>query len=161
MVWLRCSLFGATFLTSRLAAPNESLGRFRFQSKQVIEDEAPIRMIRKRQPGTAGRRSANHVTVNSSRGSFAERVRLAIDLLLRDETNQRAFDDCFEMYDGTAVVLAISREAQHNPLLASRIERFRSSEPDLPWLPILSTSAIWNSLPLTVARAEGGFRRIN
>ncbi len=91
-------------------------------------------MIRKHKSVTAGHPHASRDIAKESTGSFASRVRLAIDLLLSDQTNQRAFDNCFEMGDGTAVVLAISREAQHNPLLASRIERFKSSEPDLPWL---------------------------
>lgn len=90
-------------------------------------------MIKRRKPASPGHSPASRDITRLSIGSFAPRVRLAIDLLRSDETDQRTFDNCFEMGDGIAVGLAISREAQHNPLLARRIEPYISFETDLPW----------------------------
>lgn len=49
----------------------------------------------------------------------------------------RAFDTCFEMWDGDAVVTALVRKAQHDPDLKRAIARgWSATAPELPpgWL---------------------------
>lgn len=118
-------------------------------------------MIRKHTPATTGHSQASRDIARQSTGSFRTRVRLAIELLLNDQTNQRAFDNCFEMHDGTAVVLAIAREAQQNPLLASRIERFSSIEPDLPWLAFAAHFAHIRDLDAFAAHCRQSAQKIS
>ncbi|WP_306150689.1 hypothetical protein [Roseovarius sp. MMSF_3281] len=67
--------------------------------------------------------------------SFPARVRYAIQGILRAE-DSRAFDNCFEMYDGAYVVAAIMREAEGNEALRVMIHHmFRNYEQyeDVPW----------------------------
>lgn len=50
--------------------------------------------------------------------SFPARVRYAAWAIMAEKGNDRNFDTCFEMYDGTAVVVALVRVAQ-------RVDGFR------------------------------------
>lgn len=50
------------------------------------------------------------MTAPNSRGGFRARVAYAVRAIARGGEDSRAFDSCFEMYDGAAVVCAIMRE---------------------------------------------------
>jgi len=55
-------------------------------------------------------------------GSYQARVNYAALCIMRG-TRSRAFDSCFEMYDGDAVVTALVRRADKNPKLYDAIAR--------------------------------------
>lgn len=54
-------------------------------------------------------------------GGFAYRVNLAAAVISRGGLATRSFDNCFEMWDGDAVAVAIYRRAQRNPKLRKHI----------------------------------------
>jgi hypothetical protein len=56
--------------------------------------------------------------------SFNGRVRYAADLIASGARLCRAFDSCFENYDGDAVAVAILRQAATNPDLARNFGRY-------------------------------------
>jgi hypothetical protein len=56
--------------------------------------------------------------------NFAGRVNHACAVMLAGRSANRAFDTCFEMYDGAAVVLAIHRRAQGNAELRAALPRY-------------------------------------
>jgi hypothetical protein len=47
--------------------------------------------------------------------SFTARVNLAANYISQGRNSSRAFDSCFENYDGDAVVVALGRRAQARP----------------------------------------------
>jgi len=55
-------------------------------------------------------------------GSYQARVNYAALCIMRG-TRSRAFDSCFEMFDGDAVVTALVRRASKNPKLHDAIAR--------------------------------------
>ncbi|QRM32770.1 hypothetical protein [Microvirga sp. VF16] len=56
--------------------------------------------------------------------SFAGRVRYAADLIASGARPCRAFDSCFENYDGDAIAAALIREAATNRDLAQNLGRY-------------------------------------
>jgi hypothetical protein len=52
------------------------------------------------------------------------RVNYAIQCIQRGSTDGRAFDACFEMFDGDEVVTAIIRRAEKNPRIMSALEHW-------------------------------------
>jgi hypothetical protein len=52
---------------------------------------------------------------------FTARVNYAAQCIVRRQTNGRGFDNCFEMWDGDAVVAALVRRARKNPKLYQAI----------------------------------------
>ena len=60
--------------------------------------------------------------------SFTARVNLAANYISQGRNSSRAFDSCFENYDGDAVVVALGRRAQARPdgNLAKNIGKYLS-----------------------------------
>ena len=56
--------------------------------------------------------------------SFEGRVRYAADLIASGARPCRAFDSCFENYDGDAVAAALIRQAASNPDLGKSLGRY-------------------------------------
>jgi hypothetical protein len=56
--------------------------------------------------------------------SFVARVRYAADLIASGARPCRAFDSCFEKYDGDTVAAALVREAATNRNLAQNLGRY-------------------------------------
>lgn len=54
---------------------------------------------------------------------FTRRVNLALSLIQTGQISTRAFDACFEMYDGELVAVAVYRRTQANPALIERLWR--------------------------------------
>lgn len=57
----------------------------------------------------------------SEAATAKERAAVAISMIMRPTTIWRAFDDCFEMGDGAAVVREIRRRAAKDELLRIRL----------------------------------------
>jgi hypothetical protein len=55
---------------------------------------------------------------------FDRRVRFAADLIASGARPCRAFDSCFENYDGGAVAVALIRQAATSPDLARNLGRY-------------------------------------
>lgn len=72
-----------------------------------------------------------------ARDKFSYRVRFALRAILEHRTrDSRAFDRCFEMYDGAAVVCALMRRAEADSTLAREIRNIFSNFPKpepTPW----------------------------
>jgi hypothetical protein len=62
--------------------------------------------------------------------SFTARVNLAANYISQGRNSSRAFDSCFENYDGDAVVVALGRRAQARPdgNLAKNIGNYLSAD---------------------------------
>ena len=65
--------------------------------------------------------------------AFHERVNHAARCLLSGATHSRHFDTCFEMYDGDAVAVALSRRATKHPALAEALERTMHVSTNSAW----------------------------
>jgi hypothetical protein len=65
--------------------------------------------------------------------AFGHRVNYAAQCFMRN-THSRAFDTCFEMNDGAAVVTALVRRAQNNPKLHAAIASQWSGVFPTEWL---------------------------
>jgi hypothetical protein len=55
---------------------------------------------------------------------FAYRVNFAASVISRGVSTTRNFDNCFENYDGDAVVVSLYRRSRRNPKLRSRIFKY-------------------------------------
>lgn len=75
-------------------------------------------------PGStkAGSTKGHIMTKANDPNSYQARVNYAAQCFLRG-TKSRAFDSCFEMYDGDAVVVALVRRASKNEKLHAAIAR--------------------------------------
>jgi tRNA-dihydrouridine synthase len=60
--------------------------------------------------------------------AFQYRVDFAASVISSGERTTRNFDNCFEMYDGDAVAVAVYRRAMHNPKLRRNIWRYITRE---------------------------------
>lgn len=62
--------------------------------------------------------------------AYAARVKFAASYISQGRESTRAFDTCFEMYDGTAVALALYRRAKARPetKLAKNLWRYLARE---------------------------------
>lgn len=56
--------------------------------------------------------------------NFAGRVSYAAAVISNRRNTSRAFDNCFENYDGDAVVAALVRRAEKNEQLAANLPRY-------------------------------------
>lgn len=63
---------------------------------------------------------------------FHERVNYAARCLLAGSTSSRAFDTCFEMFDGDMVVTALVRRAEQQPHLSQAIIDWYSKDEKFP-----------------------------
>ena len=57
-------------------------------------------------------------------GTFAYRVKFAAAVISSGRSPTRSFDNCFEMDDGEAVVVAVYRRSRHNPKIRANIWRY-------------------------------------
>src|SRR5438045_1557540 len=53
--------------------------------------------------------------------AFDQRVKYAVECIIKGRTHTRHFDTCFEMADGDAVSVAVYRRSLTNPKLRERI----------------------------------------
>lgn len=60
--------------------------------------------------------------------NFAGRVNYAAAVISRGGSTSRAFDNCFENYDGDAVAAALVRRAERNEKLAGNLYRYIGRE---------------------------------
>ena len=60
-------------------------------------------------------------SLNMRKRAFQNRVHVAQQAFLSGKVGSRAFDTCFEMYDGAYVVTALMRRAEADPLLMAEI----------------------------------------
>jgi hypothetical protein len=58
--------------------------------------------------------------------NFAGRVNFAAFIITQGRSTSRAFDNCFENYDGDAVAAALVRRARTNERLAANLFRYIS-----------------------------------
>jgi hypothetical protein len=56
--------------------------------------------------------------------NFRGRVTYAAKVIASGKTPTRAFDNCFESYDGDEVSVALIRRAQRNPKIARNLDRY-------------------------------------
>jgi hypothetical protein len=56
--------------------------------------------------------------------NFAGRVNYAAKVIAEGRNTSRAFDNCFENYDGDEVAAALVRRAEKNPRLAANLFRY-------------------------------------
>lgn len=63
--------------------------------------------------------------------NFAGRVNYAAQVIAQGRRTSRAFDNCFENYDGDAVVVALYRRSQKNENLAARLFGYIGKESTL------------------------------
>lgn len=56
--------------------------------------------------------------------NFSGRVNYACQVIARNGTATRSFDNCFENYDGDEVAVAVLRRSQNNPAIAKNIDKF-------------------------------------
>ena len=63
-------------------------------------------------------------SLNMRKRAFQNRVLFAQQALITGDVDSRAFDACFEMYDGTFVVTALMRRAEADPALMAGILRY-------------------------------------
>lgn len=72
-----------------------------------------------------------------------QRATIAIRMMKNNKSGDfgRAFDDCFEMGDGDAVVAEIARRAMCNPAILELVKRNRG--------------VAWSSVEAAIAKAEG------
>lgn len=82
-------------------------------------------------------------TLRERKNSFRRRVNYAHAAFLRRE-DSRAFDDCFEMYDGEFVVTALMRRAASDPQLKAEILRDMS----------VASGGVWENVPWQNAAAK-------
>lgn len=74
---------------------------------------------------------------------FIGRVNYAEHCFLTHTTNSRAFDDCFEQWDGSAVVTALVRRAKTNPVLFAAIAKDWQQGFPHSWIETETTYASW------------------
>jgi len=86
-----------------------------------------------------------HITPRAP-ASFAGRVSYAAEAITRRE-DSRAFDSCFEMFDGDFVVAALMRRAQTDPQLQAGILRLFIKAPDFEAVPWQATAKALAHLP--------------
>jgi len=60
--------------------------------------------------------------------AFSTRVSYAKRCILSGNTNTRAFDTCFEMYDGSFVMCRLWQEAENDPELAEGLKGYGNDE---------------------------------
>lgn len=72
-------------------------------------------------------------TMNTRMARFRRRVETAHSMYLTGQTEGRAFDNCFENYDGAIVVTALMRRASNDERLYRAIRRDFSGMSDSEW----------------------------
>lgn len=83
------------------------------------------------------------MTRHATHDDFIRRVNYVERCFLNHTTNSRAFDDCFEQYDGAAVVTALVRRAQTDPTLYAAIAKdWREGFPT-SWIETEAQYASW------------------
>lgn len=87
---------------------------------------------------------------------FPARVRLAAECIRTgDGIDSRAFDNCFEMYDGSVVVAALEHMAQRDPALRRGIDReWKSAEGKACWQRAVAKYANVPETRLHIAAAQ-------
>lgn len=60
--------------------------------------------------------------------NFAGRVNYAAKVIVSGRPSTRAFDNCFENYDGDVVSAALVRRAERNKRLAENLPRYLNTE---------------------------------
>lgn len=60
--------------------------------------------------------------------NFSGRVNYAARVIASGKEPHRGFDDCFEMYDGAEVAVAVYRRSMNNPAIAANIWRYLGRE---------------------------------
>lgn len=65
--------------------------------------------------------------------SFTYRVDYAARCILRGRVHTRGFDDCFEMYDGDAVVAALAHRMRNHPDLDRAVRRYWPASAVAEW----------------------------
>lgn len=56
--------------------------------------------------------------------NFSARVNTACNYIANNRRESRTFDTCFEMYDGSAVALAVYRRSRKNPRIRRNIWKY-------------------------------------